>query len=120
MTIPAQFPISLYQGDSFKLFFRVKVRNDQGVVDYQSLASSTPKAQIRASADTGGTPLAEFTCTLSNQNTVPGGVTIELSSVQTAGLTASSGVWDAEVLYQSGEKKTFLAGPVTIIKQVTR
>jgi hypothetical protein len=120
MTIPAHFPIALYQGDSFKLFFRVKVRDTEGVVDYQSLAGSTPKAQIRATADTTGTPMAEFTCTLANQTTTKGGCTIELSTSQTAGITAVSGVWDCEILYSDGEKKTFLAGPVTITKQVTR
>lgn len=119
MTTPATFDLSIYQGDSYDLFFRVKARNGIGDLVYQDLTGATAKAQIRATKETASV-LAEFTCSLSNQTSTPGGVLCRLTPATTAAITATAGVWDCEILYANGDKKTVLAGNVTFTKEVTR
>lgn len=119
MTTPATFDISIYQGDSYDLFFRVKARNALGDMVYQDLTGATGKAQVRADKTTA-TVAAEFTCTLSNQSTTPGGMLLHLAPAATTGLTITAGVWDCQITYSNGDVKTVLAGNVTVTKEVTR
>lgn len=119
MTVPAPFDISVYQGDSFDLLLRIKVRDTSGTLIYQDLTGATAKAQIRATASSS-TVLAEFSCSLTNQSTLPGGVLIRLTNAQTTAINADVGVYDAEVTYANGDRHTFISGKVTFIKEVTR
>lgn len=123
MTQPAALDIALYQGDSFDLFVRVKARDTGGTMVYQNLTGATPKCQMRA-AKNNPTVLIEFTCTLSNQTTTPGGVLIHATPANTLGLVATSpgapNVWDLEILYSNGDKKTILAGNASVTAEVTR
>lgn len=123
MTTPAKLDITIYQGDEFSVFVRVKGRDAQGVLDYLDLTGGTPKSQIRLSVD-DAEPLAEFNATLTDQATLKGGILYTLTDAQTAALNISStGVWDCEILMPvalGGGTRTLLAGSVTVIKQVTR
>lgn len=123
MTKPATQDIDIYQGDSFDLFVRVKARDAGGTMVYQNLTGATPKAQIRQSKS-NVTVLVEFTCTLSNQTTTPGGVLVHATPAQTAALAATSpgapNVWDLEILYSNGDKRTILAGNASVTAEVTR
>lgn len=119
MTIPATYSITIYQGDSYSLLLRIKARDENGVMQYQDLTSTTPKAQIRLTA-ASNTVLAEFDADVTDQVALRGGVLLVLSPTQTAALTDPVMVWDCEVTYPDATKKTFLAGPVNLIKQVTR
>lgn len=119
MTTPAVFDPEVYQGDSWDLFFRVKARDAGGNLVYQDLTGATPKAQFRPNA-ASSTITAELTCTLSNQSTTPGGVLVRLSPAQSAGLAPGNLVWDCEISYSNGDKRTVLAGAVTVIAEVTR
>lgn len=118
MTIPALQPLALYQGDSYSLLLRIKARNNLGDMVYQDLTGAIGKSQIRADASSN-TVIAEFTCTITDQVTLTGGVLLQLTPAQTSSIVATVAVWDCEILYANGERHTFLSGPVTITKEVT-
>lgn len=113
MALPSEKNISLYQGDTFELLFRLK-----SGTSYVDLTGATPTAQIRASAD-AASPIISFTAALTDQTATPGGVMLTLSAAQTSGLTAN-GVWDVQLAYPDGSVKTYLKGTVTVVKEVTR
>ena len=118
--VPATRDITIYQGDTYTLQFRVRNLNTDGTPGtYVDLTGCTPKAQIRTSTS-ATTVLAEFTATLADQTTTPGGVTLSLTAAQTAALTYGTAVWDAQVTYPSTAVQTFLQGKVTLIYEVTR
>lgn len=122
---PATFNLTgdsaIYQGDNYDLSFRVRTLNADGTYGgYIDLTSYTSlKAQIRATA-AAPQPQAEFTCTKGNQTTTPGSVTLSLTTTQTAGLTAGTGVWDFEMVGTDGKKHTYMKGSVEIVAEVTR
>ncbi len=114
--IPANYPITIFQGDDFDLIFRVK--NDDGV--YIDLTGFFPVAQIRETTDSPDI-LAQFNATLSNQTVSPGGVILTLTPQQTEELPRTGGVWDVQLENSiRTEIRTYLAGRVTVLEQVTR
>lgn len=116
---PGTHNLEIYKGDSFEIFFRIRNTDANGdPAAYVDLTGRVPKAQVRASAS-AGTVLAEFTATLANQTTAPGGVLLTLSPAQTAALT--NGVWDVQLTTTAtGETKTYLRGTVMVMDEVTR
>lgn len=120
MAKPATLDIEVYKGDDFSVFFRVRELNqDQTPGAYVNLTGGTGKAQVRQTEDNANVE-AEFTVTLSNQTTTPGGVLCELSSAQTSAFAFTTGVWDVQVTGADSKVKTYLKGKVTVIKEVTR
>lgn len=122
MTTPATQNITLKRGDSWDLLARVKGKNALGDLVYLDLTGCTPKAQIRASED-AETPIAEITCTLTDQVTLAGGILLRLEDTATAALApTTSAKWDLEIKWPgvNGDRKTVLAGTVTITADVTR
>lgn len=121
MTKPATQDIEIMQGDSFDLFFRVKARDAGGTLVYQNQTGNTCKAQYRATKSSASPVLVEFVCSMANQTTTPGGWLIHATPALTAGLSpTTNGVWDVEISYANGDKKTVLAGAVTVFAQVTQ
>jgi len=117
---PATQDLEIYKGDTVEVFFRVRGKESDGSPGpYVDLTGSTAKSQIRATA-ASPTPLAEFTCTLSNQATTPGGVLLTLTPVQTQDIAETQGVWDVQITNAAGEVRTYLAGKVTFVNEVTR
>lgn len=117
---PAVRDITIYQGDTYTLQFRVRAQNTDGTPGaYIDLTGATPKAQLR-SAPQSTTVIAEFAATLDNQTTNTGGVTLTLTAAQTAALTYDSMAWDAQVTYPSGTVTTYLRGKATLLYEVTR
>lgn len=116
MTVPASSDITVYQGDTFEYFFRIK---DTATGVYFDLTGWTIRAQIRATA-AAVNPLATFTVTLSNQATIRGGCLLSLTPVQTAALSKTGGVWDVEFTEPDGTVTTYIAGKVEVIEEVTR
>lgn len=119
--IPALQAISITTGDSREIFFRIKrkVSDNPATYEYLDLTGCTVRSQIRPNVDSD-TVLATFTCTLANQSTSRGGVFMKLTPIQTRAIT-TNGVYDVEVEFPTtGELKTFVAGSVTITKDVTR
>jgi hypothetical protein len=122
---PAAKDIVLYQGDDYSFFFRVRERvwddftNQWVPGNYVNLTNWSGKSQIRATASSG-TILAEFTVVFPNQATTPGGVLLQLTDTQTAALVNPTAVWDVELVNTTNERRTFIAGIVTVIPEVTR
>lgn len=119
---PAVRDITIYQGDTYSLTFRVRSRNTDGTAGaYLDLTGCTPKAQLRT-APSSTSVVAEFTATLLNQADVNtrGGVTISLSHAQTTALTYDSMAWDVQLTYPTGDVQTFLRGKAILIYEVTR
>lgn len=117
--IPATVDLKIYKGDTANVYFRVRIRNSDGTPGaYVDLTGGTPKAQIRASTSSN-TVIVEFTATLDDQGARPGGVLLTLSAAETAGVAASTGVWDAQVTL-AGVVTTYIGGKVTFTEDVTR
>lgn len=118
---PATQNIEIYKGDDFSIFFRIREKlanGDPG--NYVDLTGAVGKAQIRQNEDST-TVDAEFTVTIGDQVQTPGAVLCELSSIQTGALSITSpGKWDVQLTHADGKVRTYLAGTVTLIKEVTR
>ncbi len=117
MALPVGKNISIYQGDSFELAFTLYEKLPDGSQgDAIDLTGATVTSEIRATVD-AASPLVAFTGT---HNSTGGKVTLVLSALQTTGLPATGGVWDVQVEYPNGDVKTYLAGTVSVTKEVTR
>lgn len=121
MPTPASYNIVLYQGDDFSLHFRLRQYVNGVAGSYIDLSGCTPAAEIKDIP--GGTVLATFTCTLDNQTTSPGGVTLSLPHATTASLVATTATtmpyWDFQITDAAGLITTYLGGQVSVLAQVT-
>jgi len=124
---PAKHDIEIRRGDTYELFFRVRTRVWNPTTEvweagaYRDLTGYEVTAQLRTAAD-AATVEIEFTCVLTNQTTVPGGVLVRATPAQTQALIITAGVYDVQ-LDPDGtgdDKYTYLEGDVTITKDVTR
>lgn len=112
---PAANNITIYQGDTFELIIRLKDSTNA----YVNLTGATPKSQIRANTATS-TVMAEFTAALLTQSgSTLGGFKLSLTASQTTGLTGN-GFYDAQITWPDGSVKTYVAGSVTLIPEITR
>ena len=121
MTSPAPQDIDITRGDSWDALVRVKGRDGSGNLVYMDLTGTTPKAQIRATADDPAV-IAEITCTITDQVATLGGIYLRLEDTVTSALApTTSAVWDLEVKWPdpNGDRKTILSGGVTITRDVT-
>jgi len=119
LTKPAEYAIELYQGDSYDLYFRVSQRGVSGLMEYRDLTGSTVRGQIRPTKESS-TVLATFVCTLADQGVNTGGVLIHLDPAVTKALSFTTAVYDIEIEFAATDISTVLAGPVTLLKEVTR
>lgn len=107
--MPANQDLVIYKGDYVELL--VTITDTQGVA--VDLTGAVPKAQLKTSyADQD--PI-DFTCTATGD---PGDVLIFLSSVKSSALVPGDYIWDFQVTI-SGETRTYLAGDVTVMNEVT-
>jgi len=113
MSLPAQYDLDVYQGDTFTRYIRLKRRD----LTYIDLTGATPKAEIRTD-EASSTVLATIAVTLDNQTTSPGGMTLLLTATQTT--TLSSGKWDLQIRAADTTTTTYLRGLVTVYKEITR
>ena len=123
---PAQCDIRLYRGDYFEMTLRLREGTFNGASytpgAYLDLTDWVPKAEIRATVDTTGSPMASFSSEVLDQ-TAPGtkgGVHLFLPAATSALLTASTAVWDVQLTDKQSRVYTYLRGTVTITKDVTR
>jgi hypothetical protein len=107
---PAAYDLKLYRGDTTR--FKVMLWQDTGKTQPVDLTGATPAAEIRDK--TAGVKITTLTCTVS----APGEITVELLP---AGYVTvpSSGVWDLQVTFPSGDVRTMVAGKVTVTGDVT-
>lgn len=117
--IPAVLNITITRGDTCEVFFRVRSKNANGTPgEYINLTGNTAKSQVRATVK-AVVISAEFTCTLTDQVTIPGGVLLRLTPIQTAAIIEDTAVWDVQ-LTTATDNYTYLSGVVTIRDDVTR
>lgn len=109
--LPQNYDLVIYKGDFVRL--RVLIKDAAGSpVD---LISATPKAHLKSDyADRDPKP---FTCTADLQNT--GVVELFLPSSVTSTLLPGAYIYDFQVTYGNGDTRTYLAGDVTVINEVT-
>lgn len=121
MALPVGKNLSIYKGDSYEFSFRLRARAGDGTPgDYVDLTGCTAKAQIRQTEDSS-TTIAEFTTEIPTQNGDDlGRVRLSLTSGQTSASNFTGGKWDVQLTWPDGSVKTYLAGTVTVTKEVTR
>ncbi len=109
----------LVQGDSWTKTFRFGSRPDpESDVEYWDLTDWVGKSQIRKKATTP--LLAELIVEIPTQTGSDlGCVTVSLDPDESAYLPSAC-VWDLELTNPSGLKKTYMAGDVTVEREVTR
>jgi hypothetical protein len=100
----------LYRGDTYRWQFRLWL--DTASTQPADLTGATAVSQIRDKP--GGTLIAALTCVI----TLPNLIDATLSAADSAKLP-SSGAWDLQVTYASGDVATVLAGPVNTTSDVT-
>lgn len=112
MTTPANYPLTVRIGDTETITLTLQDSNGAAI----NVTGRTYAAQIRPSADSS-TVLASFTCAISNA--AGGVVTATLPASTTAALSTGVGVFDLQETNGS-VVTTLLAGPVSIVQDVTR
>lgn len=120
--------ILIEQGANFKrtLKFTDNATPTPNPID---LTGFTYEAKLRKTID-ATTSICSFTCTVLNQGTNPGEMTIELSNTQTSAIpmkaqkvqqrTLEPFAYDLEVTYPSGFKERVLQGIANVSPEVTR
>jgi hypothetical protein len=110
--MPENVDLVIYQGDTCR--FTVTVTDANGTVI--NLTGYTAAAQLKSDFD-DATP-TNFTCTISTP--ASGIVSVVMSAATTAGLTPGSDyIWDVQVTQPGGDVRTYLAGDVTVVPEVT-
>lgn len=122
----AKKDILIEQGATFKRVLRFKVK---GSNSYEDLTGEEFRGQVRSTA-TDNAIVATFTCTILDQVTNTGSVSIELTPIQTADIPvdenenyikrSSKYVYDIERVFANGSIDRVLEGVATVTPQVTR
>lgn len=121
MAKPATRDITVYQGDLFSLFFRLrkKLADPTAPAEYIPIPDgSVCRGQVRSSVDAPEV-MASFVATISDQTAFPGGVLLTIPPEVTSTLL-TDGVYDIEIERSEDDRRTYLAGKVTVLKQVTK
>ena len=123
----ANLDILIEQGANFKR--TLKFTDNQSTPVPIDLTGYTYEAKLRKTID-AATPILNFTCTVLNQGTNAGEMTIELSNVQTSAIPVKAQktqvrvvepfAYDLEVTYPSGFKERILQGVANVSPEVTR
>lgn len=111
MTLPVNFDLSIYQGDTYVWTFRLWADRERTTpVD---LTDVTAKAEIRDRP--GGTLLLA----LSPAITLPNEVVVDLSREDSLKLVRRNGRWDLQLTLDDGTVTTVVAGHVFVTLAVT-
>lgn len=108
--LPSNNDLVIYKGDFVRLLVSIK---DGGGTPI-NLSGTTPKAVLKSDyTDRDPRP---FTCTLTAN---AGEVELFLPSSLTSTLLPGSYIYDFQITYANGDTRTYLAGDVTVINEVT-
>lgn len=107
---PGSYTLQLYRGDSYNWQFTL----------YDDAAQTTPSdlTGVQVHAEVRDKPGGTFICTLTCTVTLPNVILARLSAGDSAKLP-SSGVWDLQLNYPTGDVATVLAGAVNVTPDVT-
>jgi hypothetical protein len=109
--MPGTYPLTIYRGDTGQWTFVLWA--DEAKTVPSDLTGVTVLAEIR---QTSGSPvLATLACTIQLPNTI----NAVLSSAASLQLKAGPAVWDLQLTYPGSVVITALAGPVTVVLDVT-
>lgn len=104
-----------YQGDDYQLVFRLK---NKGTGTPVNLTGCVPKADIKLTL-TDANPKLSFTAALLDP--LDGTVVLSLTGAQTSGLAAGTAlVWDVQLRWPDATTKTYLAGTIAVLPEVTK
>lgn len=106
--LPTNADLVIYKGD----FVRFNVTLPAG---FPSLTSATVKAQLKT--DYNDRDPKAFTCTITNPTT--GVIEVYMPSSITTNILPGSYIWDLQVTFVTTDVRTYFAGDVTVINEVT-
>lgn len=122
--MPGKYPIEIYQGDTYDLFFRVResvwnpITGQYEAGAYVDLTGTVPTAMIKKSkTDVAAT--ATFSCVLSDQTALPGGVLCTLVPTESKKLIEVVYMYDVQLYTDATHIRTFLQGSVLVTQEVT-
>jgi hypothetical protein len=123
--LPTTYPLNIYQGDFIKKSFRLRDSTIDPITgktipgDYKDLTGKTVQAEIR-SAKGSPNPAATFICAVDpDQLNNTGVFAAMLLPEASKALSEGNYVWDCQVKSDASHIKTYLAGPVTVVGEIT-
>lgn len=118
--LPARLPLTLYRGDS-RVWDNTFTLDDEPM----DLTGYTFLAQIRHVRSTGdhdeedGSPVMA-TMTVTVLDAPAGRIRLELTPEESRKLVPPQARWDLQLIKPDGFTRTYLAGPVRVIRDVSR
>lgn len=110
--MPKNYDLSIYEGDAVK--FTVTVKDSSSVAI--NLTGYQAKAQLKTGFD--DTNAIDFVCTITTPT--EGVVSVYLAPATSAALTpGATYIWDFQLTEPGGDVRTYLAGDVTVVPEVT-
>lgn len=111
MTLPVNFNLAVYQGDTYAWTFRLWVDRDRTTP--LDLTDVTAKAEIRDRP--GGTLLLALSPTI----TLPNEIVLDLNREDSMKLTRRNARWDLQLTLDDGTVTTVVSGLVVVTLAVT-
>jgi len=111
MSMPGDYPLNIYHGDSYHWQF--KFWTDEAKTVPMDLTDVVPKAEIRNKA--GGDQIFIMDCEV----VLPNFIEMTLNPTVSTSLPVGSLVWDLQLTFPVGSVNTLLAGTVTVVMDVT-
>jgi len=109
-SLPVNVDLVIYKGDDLEVLVNITDSSSVAV----NLTGATATAHMKS--DYEDRVPKPFTCTPTGQ---PGQVKISLSATDTSLLIPGSYIWDFQIKYSNGRVKTYMAGDVTVMNEVT-
>lgn len=119
---PSDIDLVLYQGDDWSKTFRLGSRaSADSDIEYWDLTGWTGRSQFRVKATSEDVLVTLSVVIGDDQDTSDGAgyFTVSMTDTQSASLPKRC-FWDIELTDTSGFKRTFAAGSVEVIREVTR
>ena len=107
-SLPTNADLVIYKGD----FVRFNITLPSG---FPSLTGAIVKAQLKT--DYNDRDPKAFTCTVTNTTT--GVIEVYMPSSVTTNILPGSYIWDLQVTFVNTDSRTYYAGDVTVINEVT-
>jgi hypothetical protein len=109
--MPLNYDMKIYKGDFVEVFVTVSDDNNVPI----DLTGYTAEASLKLNY-TDSSPV-DFTCTL----TAPtlGQVKIYLASTISSALVPGDYIWDFQIVKPNGDARTYIAGDVKVLNEVT-
>jgi hypothetical protein len=123
--LPGTYALNIYQGDLIVKVFRLRdatidpVTGDVIPGDYKDLTGKTVQSEIRTTKN-NPTVAAAFTGAVdADQVTNKGQLSITMLPAVSKTLSEGNYVWDLQVKTSTTDIKTYLAGPLVVVGDVT-